>query len=241
MKRYILILCGIVLPTMGFSQFTVQELKTYLETEATKDSSIIVDTWEDQHFQGEFIQLKEDTLVFKNIITRTILQLPLGAIEFVRTRAGEYYFDGEMYREAQSPGSSMQSQKPSTDTTQSANVEIPTPTKSRTPPRQQSPQNLWRQHNPDGEIGVPYLLLRSGGHIRNSRLIEGNDGIARETTNTVINPSFNAGFILPASPRATLELMYQYDYRTFDNGFTGFSTKESDHFVYLQMKIKLGK
>jgi len=241
MKRYILILWAIVLPATGFSQFTVQELKTYLETEANKDSSIIVDTWQNQHFEGEFIRLKKDTLVFKNIITRSILQIPLAAVEFVRTTAGEYYFDGEMYREAQRPNSDIQSQTNQTDTTQKAQVKIPTPSSERTQIVRSSPQNIWKHYNPDGEIGVPYLILRSGGHVRSSRLIEDNDSILRETSNTMINPSFNAGFILPASPRATLELMYQYDYRTFDNGFTGFSTKESDHFLYLQMKIKLGK
>ncbi len=241
MRRLLLIFGIISLPSLLLAQFTVQELENYLSTAAAKDSSIIVDTWEDQHFQGDYLRLESDTLIFRNIITKSILRLPLTKIEFVRNGTGEYYFDGDMYREAKSPTKTAQNQQVPLDTTLSSTPEIVVPQKSTTIVMPQKPRNQWKHHNPDGEIGVPYLILGSGGHLRRTRYLSENGEVKKETFKSIINPSFNAGLILPASPRATLELMYQYDSQTLDNRLSGFSSRESDHYVYLQMKIKLGK
>lgn len=242
MKNVYLILLLLGIPSFLLSQFTVQELQSYLETTARKDSVIIVNTLENKYFRGEFINLRGDTLVFRNTVTNAPMEFRLSDIESVRNESGEYFFDNQMYQEARH--SQQQHLRTAIQDTISArqNRAAETPKLQAQPRETWTPlPNLWASHNPDGQIGVPYLVLGSGGHIRSTLFLPENGATLNNASKTIVNPSFSAGLLLPASLHTTLKLMYQYNYNTLDNVFSGYTMKTSDHFIYFQMKVRLGK
>ena len=83
MKRLFLLLSLVTIPAALHSQFTVEELKSYLERSASEDSLIIVDTWDDEYYRGTFVDVRNDTLLFRNTITETRIRIALPEIEYV--------------------------------------------------------------------------------------------------------------------------------------------------------------
>lgn len=214
-------------------------------------SKIKILTWDKNFIRAEFIRYDNDLLVYYDIQNISEASIPLNDISYLISESG-VAFDGKYYQTLFKKENTVvldgekvtideyeQIQKSKGLVKYNGKWMKPEVKKIYEIERRLNAQEKLNR-NPDGEIGVPYLLLSGGIRTGKYEMKYKSDILSNMKIDSDWDrPFFGAGILLPTSPNITLKLSYTYENLKQDNG--DLFVKGGDNIIGLSVKIKMGR